>query len=101
MKDTIPEEHHFFISALPEMRAHFEEAAKRSPDHSFVLRSLAEEFAQAEMLIAAQPGHRIHVERARSTLLIAAGGSDYYPLVAHEFDEALAIWQRHHKGPKL
>jgi hypothetical protein len=102
MRDKLPEEHHIFIAALPDMRAHFEGAAQRSPDHSFVLDSIAEELRLAERLISNHGPEPRHVERARTNLIIAAEGSHYYPLVAHEFDGALEIALRHKrdfKGP--
>ena len=102
MRDKLPEEHHIFIAALPDMRAHFEEAALRSPDHSFVLDSIADELRLAERLISNHGPEPRHVERARANLLTAAEGSYYYPLVAHEFDSALDIALHHKrrmKGP--
>lgn len=104
MRDKFPAEHHVISSAVPDMRAHFEEAARRSPDHSFVLDSLAEELRQAEKLIANEGPQPRHVERVRFNLLAAADGADYYPMIAHEFDAALDIalsHQRKLKGPAL
>lgn len=102
MRDKLPEEHHIFVAAISDMRAHFEEASRRSPDHSFILDSIAEDLRQAERLISSQGPEPRHVERTRVNLIIAAEGSDYYPMIAHEFDGALEIalhHQRRLKGP--
>lgn len=102
MRDKMPEEHHIFVAAISDMRAHFEEAARRSPDHSFILESIADDLRQAERLISNEGSEPRHVERARSNLIVAAEGSHYYPMIAHEFDGALEIalhHQRRLKGP--
>lgn len=102
MRDQFPEEHHIIIAALPDMRAHFEDAARRSPDHSFVLASIADDLRQTEKLISLNGPKALHIEQARSNLIIAAEGSHYYPMVAHEFDAALDIALQHQrklKGP--
>ena len=101
MRDKLPEDHDIFIAAVTDMRLHFEDAAKRSPDHSFVLESVAYDLLQAERLFAGS-FDPLHVERARSNFIVAAEGSHYYPMVAHEFDAALDIalgHQRKLKGP--
>ena len=102
MRDKLPEDHDIFIAAISDMRLHFEDAAKRSPDHSFVLESVAYDLLQAERLISGNGLEPLHVERARVNLILAAEGSHYYPMVAHEFDAALDIaleHQRKLKGP--
>lgn len=102
MRDKLPEDHDIFLSALTDMRLHFEEAARRSPDHSFVLDSIAHDLRQMERLVSGEGSTPRHVEQARSNLIIAAEGSHYYPMVAHEFDAALDIalhHQRKMKGP--
>ena len=104
MRDKFPAEHHVLGAALPDMRAHFEEASRRSPDHSFVLDSLAEELRQAEKLIADEGPQPRHVERVRFNLLAAADGVEYYPMIAHEFDAVLDIALSHRnklKSPGL
>lgn len=100
MRDKLPTEHQIITAAMPEMRAHFEEAARRFPDHSFVLDSIAEELRLAEKLIASEGAQPRHVERLRFNLIAAAEASDYYPLVAHEFDAALDIALAHQKKLK-
>ncbi len=100
MRDKLPEEHHVFAAALPDMRAHFEEASRRSPDHSFVLDHIADELRQAEHLVASNNAEPRHFERLRMNLITAAEGAHYYPLVAHEFDAALDIALSHQKKLK-
>jgi hypothetical protein len=102
MRDRLPEEHHIFAAALPDIRAHFEDAARRGGDHSFILNAIAEDLRQAERLIALSGMEPQHLHRARFNLLAAAEGVDYYPMIAHEFDAALDIaldHQRKLKGP--
>jgi hypothetical protein len=104
MKDRLPEEAHIFAAAIPDMRAHFESAAARSPDYRFVLASIAEDLAQAEADIFATGTDSRRVAMSRFNLIAAAEGSDYYPLIAHEFESALEIClahQRRMKGPSV
>jgi hypothetical protein len=104
MRNRLPEEHHVFAAALPDIRAHFEDAAKRSPDHFFVLNTIAEDLRETERRIACSVISAVHLERSRATLIHAAEGSDYYPMIAHEFETALDIALHHQKrlkGPGL
>lgn len=101
MKDRLPEEE-VFAAAIPDIRAHFENAAQRSPDYRFVLASIAEDLRQAEEEIFATGTQSRRVAMSRFNLIAAAEGSDYYPLIAHEFESALDIClahQRRLKGP--
>lgn len=100
MRNRLPEEHHVFAAALPDIRAHFEDAAKRSPDHHFVLNTIAEDLRETERRIAASVAGKAHIERSRNTLIHAAEGSDYYPMIAHEFEVALEIVLHHQKKLK-
>ncbi|TAL37306.1 MAG: hypothetical protein EPN97_05620 [Alphaproteobacteria bacterium] len=102
MRNRLPEEHHVFAAALPDIRAHFEDAAKRSPDHFFVLNTIAEDLKQAEERLAANGPDSRYLESIRVTLIHAAEGVHYYPMIAHEFETALDIalhHQRRIKGP--
>jgi hypothetical protein len=100
MRDRLPEEHQVFAAALPDIRAHFEAAAKRSPDHHFVLNSIAEDLRETERRIASSITGAGHLERSRNTLIHAAEGSNYYPMIAHEFEVALEIALYHQKKLK-
>lgn len=100
MRNRLPEEHHVFAAALPDIRAHFEDAAKRSPDHFFILNCIAEDLRETERRIASSITGAARIELSRNTLIHAAEGSDYYPMIAHEFEVALEIALHHQKRLK-
>ena len=105
MNDHLPQDPKVIISALPEMRQHFEDAAARFPCHAPILNSIAHDMRQAEeKLSTANDDQKDGIATAaRFNIVAAHQGLFYYPSLEGDFQHALAIAKRHEKkvqGPK-
>lgn len=97
MRDLLPHDHHSFASALPEMREHFENAAKSGGDYSFIFRSIAEDLrnVEAQVLQNGVAGSRQAIDTARHSMILVYEEPDF-GAVGGELAAAAAIAQRHH-----
>ncbi len=101
MRDRLIADHHAFASALPEMRAHFEDASKVSGQYSFVLDSIADDLRRAEQSVEAYgvvESERV-INTARQTLIAIYEEPDF-GAIGREISTAADIAQRHHKNLK-
>lgn len=94
MRDRLPEHHEPILSGLPEVRAHFEAAAKRSPCHAPILDSIVRDLDIAERrLSTATEAQKPHIaEEAKANLAMAHMGLHYYPNLEGDFERAVMIF---------
>ncbi len=99
MNDHLPNDPKVIISALPEMRQHFEDAAKRSPCHAPILNSIAHDMRQAEAKLAtANDDEKDGIATAaRFNIVSAHQGLFYYPTLEGDFKTVLDIAKTHEK----
>lgn len=97
MKDHLPTEHHVIVSALPDMREHFERAAKGAPQYGFIFESVAEDVRLVERIVAERgvEAGRSQIEMLRQNMISIAESDDYATVVGGDFNAALAIALRH------
>lgn len=98
MRDLLPSDHHSFASALPEMREHFENAAKSGGHYSFIFRSIADDLRSVEEKVQQNGvnGSRQAIDIARQAMIMVYEEPDF-GAVGGELATAAAIAQRHHK----
>ena len=98
MKERLPQEHHIFAAALPDLRAHFEEAAQKTPSYAFVFHSIAYDLRRAEQSVAESgvAASKTPIETARGTLIAIAHEPDFGAL-GGDMEAALEIALTHQK----
>ena len=105
MRDRLPQEHDVFAAALPDLRAHFEQAAQNSADYTFIFGSIADDMRRAEQHVAENGvvASGQHIERARQTLISISEATDYHVL-GGDLEAAVNIAVAHSKrmaGPAV
>lgn len=97
MKDHLPTDHHVIVSALPDMREHFEQAAKNAPQYGFIFESVAEDVRSVERVVAEKglEASRSQIEILRQNIISIAESDDYATVAGGDFKAALDIALRH------
>ena len=103
MKNQLTDDHDIFAAALPDMRAHFETAAKSTSDYAFLHRAIAEDLRAAETHVANNgvEASASHINNARASIIAISEQPEFYGVIAVDLDVAAKITNDYAKKQKL
>ncbi|HYD17553.1 MAG TPA: hypothetical protein VEF76_03645 [Patescibacteria group bacterium] len=103
MKNRLTDDHNAFAAALPDMRAHFESAAKAAPDYEFLYRTIADDLRTAEYSVASNGVENSlqHIDNARRSIIAIAEQPEFYGVIAGDLHAAADIATSYAKKQKL
>lgn len=103
IRNKLTEDHGIFAAALPDMRAHFETAAKSPSDYAFLHRAIAEDLRAAEVhveLNGVEASARV-IDNARLSIIAIAEQPEFYGVIAGDIDHAAKITKAYAQKQKL
>ncbi len=103
MKNRLTDDHDIFAAALPDMRAHFETAAKSPSDYAFLHRAIAEDLRSAENHVALNGvgASASHINNARQSIIAISEQPEFYGVIAVDLDVAAKITNAYAQKQKL